>query len=42
MVKKTEEDEYEISAEKFGELITELLEAKENLNKLYTTLRKKI
>lgn len=42
MIKETEQDEYEISAEKLNKLISELILTKENLNKDFNSLRRKI
>ena len=42
MIKETEQDEYEISAEKLSKLISELILTKENLNKDFNSLRRKI
>lgn len=42
MINQTNEEEFELSAEKLSKLLTELLNAKENLNKSFTALRRKI
>lgn len=42
MMKETEQEEYELSVEKLGKLINELILVKENLNKDFSSLRRKI
>ena len=42
MINQANEKEFELSAEKLSKLLTELLNAKENLNKSFTALRRKI
>lgn len=42
MIKETEQEEFELSAEKLNKLITELLTIKENLNKDFASLKRKI
>lgn len=42
IVKHDDEEEYEISFDKFNKLVAELLEVKERLNKDFSELRRKV